>query len=98
MWPGNTADVSNFIPVIDPLRGRFDIARVCVVADRRISAETGRTGGAAAPYILGVRERRTLAAEGDPCVTQRYKLQCREAFALSILRWRSHRLRELIPK
>src|SRR5262249_25291332 len=41
MWPGNTADVSTFIPVIDRLRRRFDIARVCVVADRgMISAET----------------------------------------------------------
>src|SRR5437899_10078709 len=41
MWPGNTADVSTLIPVIDRLRRRFAIARVCVVADRgMISAET----------------------------------------------------------
>jgi transposase len=41
MWPGNTADVTTLIPVIDRLRRRFDIARVCVVADRgMISAET----------------------------------------------------------
>ncbi len=44
MWPGNTADLSTFIPVIDRLRRRFDIARVCVViaamisADRRVAA------------------------------------------------------------
>ena len=41
MWPGNTADVTTLIPVIDRLGRRFDIARVCVVADRgMISAET----------------------------------------------------------
>jgi hypothetical protein len=34
MWPGNTADVTSLIPVIDRLRRRFNIARVCVVADR----------------------------------------------------------------
>jgi hypothetical protein len=33
MWPGNTADVTTLIPVIDRLRRRFAIARVCVVAD-----------------------------------------------------------------
>ena len=41
MWPGNTADVTTLIPVIERLRRRFAIARVCVVADRGlISAET----------------------------------------------------------
>ena len=41
MWPGNTADVTSLVPVIDRLRRRFAIGRVCVVADRgMISAET----------------------------------------------------------
>ena len=41
MWPGNTADVTTLLPVIDRLRGRFAIGRVCVVADRgMISAAT----------------------------------------------------------
>jgi hypothetical protein len=41
MRPGNTANVTTVIPVIDRLRRRFNIARVCVVADRgMISAET----------------------------------------------------------
>ena len=59
MWPGNTADVSTFIPVIDRLRRRFDIARVCVVADRgMISAETmAELEARRLLYILGVRER-----------------------------------------
>ena len=59
MWPGNTADVSTLIPVIDRLRRRFDIARVCVVADRgMISAETmAELEARRLLYILGVRER-----------------------------------------
>jgi transposase len=59
MWPGNTADVTTVIPVIDRLRRRFDIARVCVVVDRgMISAETmAELEGRQLLYILGVRER-----------------------------------------
>ena len=57
--PGNTADVTTLIPVIDRLRRRFDIARVCVVADRgMISAETlAELEARRLLYILGVRER-----------------------------------------
>ena len=41
MWPGNTADAGSLVPVVDRLRKRFSISRVCVVADRgMISAET----------------------------------------------------------
>ena len=59
MWPGNTADVTTLIPVIDRLGRRFDIARVCVVADRgMISAETmAELEVRRLLYILGVRER-----------------------------------------
>src|SRR4029077_2828469 len=58
MWP-NTADVTTLIPVIDRLRRRFDIARVCVVADRgMISAEAmAELEARQLLYILGVRER-----------------------------------------
>jgi hypothetical protein len=59
MWPGNTADVTTLIPVIDRLRRRFAIARVCVVADRGlISAEAlAELEARRLLYILGVRER-----------------------------------------
>ena len=59
MWPGNTADVTTLMPVIDRLRRRFDIARVCIVADRgMISAETlAELEARRLLYILGVRER-----------------------------------------
>jgi Transposase DDE domain len=59
MWPGNTADVTTLIPVVDRLSRRFAIARVCVVADRGlISAETlAELEARRLLYILGVRER-----------------------------------------
>jgi hypothetical protein len=34
LWPGNTADVSPLIPVVDRLRARFGVRRMCIVADR----------------------------------------------------------------
>jgi hypothetical protein len=59
MWPGNTADVSVLIPVVDRLRARFAIGRVCVVADRgMISKETiAALEERGLEYVLGVRER-----------------------------------------
>ena len=59
MWPGDTADVTTLIPVIDRLRQRFAIGRVCVVADRgMISAQTiASLEERGLEYILGVRER-----------------------------------------
>ena len=58
MWPGNTADVTSLVPVIDRLRRRFAIGRVCVVADRgMISAETiAALEARGLLYILGARE------------------------------------------
>ena len=59
MWPGNTADVTVLLPVIDRLRQRFGIGRVCIVADRgMISAETiAGLEQRKLDYILGARER-----------------------------------------
>jgi hypothetical protein len=59
MWPGNTADVSVLVPVIDRLRSRFGIGRVCVVADRgMISAATiAALEQRGLEYVLGARER-----------------------------------------
>jgi transposase len=59
MWPGNTADVTTLVPVVDRLRGRFGIGRICVVADRgMISAATiAALEQRGLEYILGVRER-----------------------------------------
>jgi len=59
MWPGNTADATSLIPVIDRLRKRFAIERVCIVADRGMIAEEtiAELEARGLSYILGVRER-----------------------------------------
>ena len=59
VWPGNTADVTTLIPVIDRLRTRFAIGRICVVADRgMISAETvAALEERGLLYLLATRER-----------------------------------------
>jgi Transposase DDE domain len=59
MWPGNTADVTCLVPVIDRLCRRFAIERLCIVADRgMISAETiAALEARDLLYILGSRER-----------------------------------------
>ena len=59
MWPGNTADVTTLLPVIDRLRQRFGIGRVCVVADRGMISAEAIAGLEARQleYILGARER-----------------------------------------
>jgi hypothetical protein len=59
MWPGNTADVTALVPLIDRLRRRFTIGRLCLVADRgMISAETiAALEARGLFYLLGVRER-----------------------------------------
>jgi len=59
IWPGNTADVTSLISVIDRLRSRFHIGKVCVVADRGfISSETiAELEARGLLYILGARER-----------------------------------------
>jgi hypothetical protein len=59
LWPGNTADVTTLIPIVDRLWRRFQIRKVCIVADRgMISAATiddlEQQGW---PYILGARMR-----------------------------------------
>jgi len=60
MWPGNTADVTTLIPVVDKVRRRFGIGNFCIVADRgMISAETtAELDKRRIPYILGARMRR----------------------------------------
>ena len=60
MWPGNTADVTTLIPVVDKVRQRFGIGGFCIVADRgMISAETTtELDKRRIPCILGARMRR----------------------------------------
>jgi Transposase DDE domain len=61
LWPGNTADVTALIPVVDRLRSRFGVSKVCVVADRgmisRETVEALEQDERGWSYILGARMR-----------------------------------------
>jgi hypothetical protein len=59
--PGNTADVTALLPVVERLRSRFGVDRACIVADRgMISAATiAALEACKIDYILGARERST---------------------------------------
>jgi hypothetical protein len=65
LWPGNTADVTTLLPVVNRLRQRFKVRRVSIVADRgMISASTIAALESAAldcDYILGARMRSVKA-------------------------------------
>jgi len=62
LWPGNTTDVTTLVPIVDRLRSRFSIARICIVADRgMISAKTIEELESPQrrwQYILGARMRK----------------------------------------
>ncbi|MBI5144077.1 MAG: IS1634 family transposase [Candidatus Omnitrophica bacterium] len=60
MWPGNTADVKTLLPIINRLRARFNINRVCVVADRGMIAKDTieELERLSINYILGARMRK----------------------------------------
>lgn len=65
LWPGNTADVSSLVPVVERLKSRFGIGSVCIVADRgmissKTLAEVEKRGWS---YILGVRMRSSNEAK-----------------------------------
>jgi hypothetical protein len=60
LWPGNTADVTTLIPIVDRLWRRFHIRKVCIVADRGMISQSTiddleQQGW---PYILGARMRK----------------------------------------
>ena len=62
MWPGNVADVTTLVPLVDRLQKRFGVGKVCIVADRgmisaKVMREVEKRGW---EYILGVRMRRVV--------------------------------------
>ena len=61
LWPGNTADVKTLIPIVDRLKKKFGISRICIVADRgMISRQTIaelQKSVRDVRYILGARMR-----------------------------------------
>ena len=60
MWPGNQPDVQTLLPVVDRVRTRFGIQRVCWVADRGMcsGATIAELEARQLEYILGARLRR----------------------------------------
>jgi Transposase DDE domain len=62
LWPGNTADVTTLVPVMERMRQRFGLRQVTVVADRGMVSQATLAAfeGSQPPvgYIVGVRMRR----------------------------------------
>jgi transposase len=60
LWPGNTADVTTLVPIVDRLWRRFHIRQVCIVADRGMISQgtTDDLDEQGWPYILGARMRK----------------------------------------
>lgn len=67
MWPGNTADVTTLLVVVERLRKRFGVSNFCVVADRgMISAETvSQLEANNIAYILGCRMRKVREIQSE---------------------------------
>ena len=57
LWPGNTTDVTTLIPVVDRLRSRFGVRRVCIVADRGMISQETIDGAGAGRAGLAVHPR-----------------------------------------
>ncbi len=74
LWPGNTADVSSLVPIVERLQSRFGIGSVSIVADRgMISAETlAEVEKREWKYILGVRMRSSKEAKAVVARAGRY--------------------------
>jgi DDE family transposase len=62
MWPGNTADVTTLLPVVQRMRKRFRIHEITVVADRgmvsQATLDAFENSDPPVRYIAGVRMRR----------------------------------------
>jgi len=67
LWPGNTADVTTLIAVVDRLRRRFRIRRACIVADRGMICREAieELEGTGRPFILGARMRRNTEVRDE---------------------------------
>ena len=61
MWPGNTADGGALLAIVDRLRSRFSIGRICLVADKGMISQATVAGleERGLEYVLGARERAT---------------------------------------
>lgn len=62
MWPGNTADVTTLVPIVQRMRERFRLGEITVVADRGMASkatlEVFEKSDPPVHYVIGVRMRR----------------------------------------
>jgi transposase len=62
MWPGNTADVTTLVPIVQRMRERFRLRGITVVADRgmvsKATLEVFEKSDPPVHYVIGVRMRR----------------------------------------
>ena len=62
MWPGNTADVTTLVPIVQRMRERFRLREITVVADRgmvsKATLELFEKSDPPVHYVIGVRMRR----------------------------------------
>ena len=62
MWPGNTADVTTLVPIVQRMRERFRLGEITVVADRgmvsKATLEVFEKSDPPVHYVIGVRMRR----------------------------------------
>lgn len=67
IWPGNKADVTTLIPIMDDLRRRFRIRQAILVCDRGMvsAANLKALSKAGYRYIVGMRMRRRLEVGRD---------------------------------
>ena len=69
LWPGNTADVTTLIPVVDRLRERFRIGTITIVADRGMISKATiselQKKERNIRFILGARLRRVKEIRED---------------------------------
>jgi transposase len=79
LWPGNVTDVTTLLPIVDRLKKRFYIKRICIVADRGMisrkaieTLEAQRHRGI--HYILGARMRRVKEVR-DEVLSRRGRYQ-----------------------
>ena len=73
LWPGNTTDTKTLLPVVEPLRGRFGIRSICIVADRGMVSEEVIAGLGAAARDDGKWVLRTDTDLGADEVALKYK-------------------------
>ncbi len=67
IWPGNTADASTLIPILEGLKKRFRIRRVVLVCDRGMVSAANLKAIVAAnyDYIVGMKMRGFLEVRRD---------------------------------